>query len=82
MVQQSNTESRGTEKIQGRKTREQQKAIIEKREPSNGTDVDPHRSDEQDASGARASQFDNSSGDRAIQHGANQESEHRKRRSH
>jgi hypothetical protein len=86
MVQQSNTEPRGTEKTgQGARTREQQKAILEGREKTRGVDVDPHAKSlaESRADSERpAGEFEISHGDRTIQHGANQESEHRKRRAH
>ena len=85
MVQQSNTEPRGTEKTtQGARTREQQKASFEGREKTKGVDVDPH---EKSLSEARADveqpagEYEISHGDRSIQRGANQESEHHKRRS-
>ena len=85
MAQQSTTQPRGTEKTTGARTREQQKAIIEGREKTKGIDVDPH---EKSLAEARADaeqpagEFEISHGDRSIQRGANQESEHRKRRSH
>jgi len=85
MAQQSNTEPRGTEKTTGARTREQQKAIIEGREKTRGADVDPHgkslaeaRADAEQPAG----EFEISHGDRSIQRGANQESEHHKRRQH
>lgn len=83
MVQQSNTHPRGTEKTTGARTREQQKAIIEGREKTKGADVDPH---EKSMAEARkdieqpAGEYDLSTGDRSIKRGANQESEHMKRR--
>jgi hypothetical protein len=86
MVQQSNHEPRGTRKTtQGARTREQQRAILEGREKQQGVDVDPH---EKSLDEARrdvelpAGEYDLSSGDRSIQRGNNQESEHRKRRTH
>ena len=84
MVQQSNHETRGTEKVtQGPRTREQQKAIIEKRERSDGTPVDPHA---ESIAQARAQatpppkSYDKSSGERSIRRGAHQEGDHHKRR--
>ena len=85
MAQQSTTQPRGTEKTTGARTCEQQQAIIEGREKTKGIDVDPH---EKSLAEARADaeqpagEFEISHGDRSIQRGANQESEHRKRRSH
>ena len=85
MTQQSTTQPRGTEKAKGPRTREQQKAIIEGREKTRGADVDPHgkslaeaRADAEQPAG----EFEISHGDRAIQRGAHDESEHRKRRTH
>jgi hypothetical protein len=43
MAQQSNTEPRGTEKTTGARTREQQKAVIGRRERTDGTEVDPQQ---------------------------------------
>lgn len=83
MVQQSNTEPRGTEKTKGPRTREQQKAIFEKRERTDGIEVDPH---EKSLAEARkdieqpAGEYEISHGDRSIRRGANQESEHHKNR--
>lgn len=86
MVQQSNHETRGTKKTtQGRQTREQQKAMFEGREKQQGVDVDPHRKSLDEARRdieQPAGEYDLSSGDRTIQRGANQESEHHKRRDH
>ena len=83
MAQQSNTEPRGTEKTTGARTREQQKAVIEGREKTKGADVDPHQKSlaeaRQDAE-QPAGEFEISHGDRSIKRGANQESEHHKRR--
>jgi hypothetical protein len=85
MVQQSTTQPRGTEKAKGPRTREQQKAIIEGREPTKGAEVDPHEPSLAEARAdleQPAGEFEISHGDRSIRRGANQESEHRKRRSH
>ncbi|OAM77571.1 hypothetical protein [Devosia elaeis] len=84
MVQQSNHETRGTEKVtQGPRTREQQQAIIQKRERSDGIDVDPRRKSLAEAREdveQPAGEYEISHGDRSIRRGANQESEHHKRR--
>ncbi|MFC3705142.1 hypothetical protein ACFOOL_10285 [Devosia honganensis] len=83
MAQQSTTEPRGTEKTTGPRTREQRKAIIEKRERSDGVEVDPHARSLAEArrdTEQPAGEFEISHGDRSIQRGANQESEHHKRR--
>lgn len=86
MAQQSNHQTRGTEKTgQGALTREQQKAIAEKRERSDGAEVDPHRkslAEAREDMEQPAGEYEISHGDRTIQRGANQESEHRKRRQH
>ena len=85
MVQQSNHETTRIQKqTQGRQTREQQKAVFEGRENTKGADVDPHQDSIEEArAGQKQSDqaYDNSSGDRTIKRGANQESEHMKRRS-
>jgi hypothetical protein len=68
---------------QGDKTRQQQKAIINKDVETKGIDVDPH---ERPIAEARADmeqpagEYEISHGDRSIKRGANQESEHHKRR--
>lgn len=85
MVQQSTTRPRGTEKTTGPRTREQQKAIIEGREKTKGADVDPHGKSLEEARAdieQPAGEFEISHGDRSIRRGANQESEHRKHRTH
>ena len=70
-------------KGQGRQTREQQKAQINGQVETKGIDVDPN---ERPISEARADmeqpagEFEISHGDRSIKRGANQESEHHKRR--
>ncbi|MHA6299888.1 hypothetical protein [Devosia sp. CAU 1758] len=83
-MQQSNHETRGTEKTtQGPRTREQQKAIIEGREKTKGIDVDPHEtpiSERREAATPPSKAYDNSTGDRSIRRGNNQEDEHHKRR--
>ncbi len=84
MVQQSNHETRGTEKvIQGPRTREQQQALLQKRERSDGIEVDPRRKSLAEAREdleQPAGEYEISHGDRSIRRGANQESEHHKRR--
>lgn len=84
-MQQSNHETRGTEKtIQGKQTREQQKAIAEGREKTRGAEVDPHQkslSQAREDMEQPAGEYEISHGDRSIQRGANQEGEHHKRRS-
>lgn len=85
MAHQSNTEPRGTEKTTGPRTKEQQKATIERRERSDGTEVDPHQKSIAEARADQeqpAGEFEISHGDRTIKHGAGQESNHNKRRSH
>lgn len=85
MVQQSNTEPRGTKKTTGPRTREQQKAVIEGREKTKGADVDPHAKSLAEArldTEQPAGEFEISHGDRSIKRGANQEGEHHKRRQH
>ena len=86
MAQQSNTEPRGTEKtIQGPRTREQQKAVINTREKTKGVEVDPHQkslAEAREDSEQPAGEFEISHGDRSIKRGANQEGDHHKRRQH
>ena len=68
---------------QGSKTREQQKAIFEGHEKTKGVDVDPHQRPIAEARAdveQPAGEYENSHGDRSIKRGANQESEHHKRR--
>ena len=68
---------------QGNKTREQQKAQINGQVETKPIDVDP---DERPIAEARADteqpggEYEISTGDRSIKRGANQESEHHKRR--
>lgn len=67
----------------GNKTREQQKAIINGAEKTKGIDVDPHRRPLAEARADMeqpAGEYEISHGDRSITHGANQPSEHHKRR--
>lgn len=83
MAQQSTSEPRGTEKVTGSKTREQQKAVVEKREKTKGVDVS---TDQKSLAEARkdqeppAGEFEISTGDRSIRRGANQETEQHKNR--
>jgi len=82
MVQQSNTEPRGTQTdTQGARTREQQKAVINKQERTDGTDVDPHEkslAESREDSEQPAGEFEISHGDRSIQRGANDRGPHDK----
>ena len=82
-MQQSNHDTRGTEKTtQGQKTREQQKAVINGAEQQQGVDVDPQQKPLSDARADAeqpASEFEISDGDRSIQRGANDKGEHDKR---
>jgi hypothetical protein len=82
MVQQSNTEPRGTEKTtQGKQTREHQKAVISGQERSDGIDVDPHAkslAEAREDSEQPAGEFEISHGDRSIQRGANDRGPHDK----
>jgi hypothetical protein len=69
----------------GHATHDQRQRIINKQENTKGADMEPVNEtiEEAQASHPRTeTMYDNSTGDRAIEHGANQESEHRKRRSH
>lgn len=84
-MQQSNTEPRGTEKTKGPRTREQQKAVFERRERTDGAEVDPHQkslAEAREDMEQPAGEYEISHGDRSIKRGANQEGEHHKRRSH
>ena len=82
-MQQSNHETRGTEKAtQGRQTREQQKAIINGDENQQSVPVDTHQKPLSEARADAeqpAGEFEISSGDRSIQRGANDRGEHDKR---
>ena len=82
-MQQSNHETRESEKAgQGARTREQQKAIVEGREKTKGTDVDPREApigDRRAAHERPEQQYDMSTGDRSIRRGSSQEDEHHKR---
>ena len=84
-MQQSNHETRGAEKTgQGRRTREQQKAIAEGREKTRGAEVDPHQkslSEARQDMEQPAGEYEISHGDRSIKRGAHQEGEHHNRRS-
>jgi hypothetical protein len=85
MAQQSTTEPREAPKRAGPKTREQQKAVIEKRENTKGTDAPlpgetlKHAAKRYPKPGP-GDAYAISEGHREIQRGANDESEHRKRR--
>jgi hypothetical protein len=68
----------------GKLTYEQQQRIINKQEKTKGADIEPVNETIEEARARHPhpeKAYDNSTGDRAIEHGANQESEHRKRRS-
>jgi hypothetical protein len=85
MPQQSTTQRREDKSVTGSKTREQQKAVIEKREKTKGADVSPHEKSLAEARRDQelpAGEYDLSSGDRSIKRGAHQETEHHKRRQH
>ncbi len=85
MAQQSTTRPREAPKVQGKLTREQQKRIINKDENTKGTDAPlpgetlKHAAMRYPKPGP-GSANDMSTGHREIQRGANDESEHRKRR--
>lgn len=82
MPQQSTTEPRQSKTV-GARTREQQKAVIEKRENTKGADIAPRDKTIAEARKENPhppAAYDLSTGDRSIQHGTNQESSHRKRR--
>ncbi|SFV38296.1 hypothetical protein SAMN05216456_3303 [Devosia crocina] len=85
-MQQSNHETRGTEKTtQGARTREQQKDLFEGREKQEGVEVD---TDQKPLAQARedieqpAGEYEISNGDRSIQRGVNDRGEHDKKRGH
>ena len=81
MAQQSTTRPREAEKSTGPKTRQQQKAIIERREITRGADVSAHGKSIAEAGREPAPKaYDLSRGDRSIQRGAHQETEHHKNR--
>jgi hypothetical protein len=85
MAQQSTTEPREAPKRQGKHTREQQQRIITKQENTKGTDAPLpgetlKRSAKRYPKPGPGSENQISTGHRAIQRGANDESEHRKRR--
>ena len=83
MAQQSTTEPRKAPKVQGRRTKEQQRSIINKEERTDGADVPSPNETIKDAQkrypAPGPSAYDMSDGDRSIRRGANQESEHHKR---
>jgi hypothetical protein len=65
-------------------THQQQQRIINKQEETKGADIDPVNETIEEARARHPrpdAVYDNETGDRSIEHGANQESEHRKRRS-
>ena len=82
-MHQSSTEPREAPKRQGKLTREQQKAVAEKRENTKGADISGHGQTLQEAAGTApklgsGDAYDNSSGDRSIQRGANDRGDHHK----
>ena len=85
MAQQSTTEPREALKVQGKVTREQQKRVINQDENTKGTDAPlpgetlKHAAMRYPKPGP-GDPYNISDGDRSIQRGANQESEHMKRR--
>jgi hypothetical protein len=85
MVQQSTTEPRKAPKTQGKATHEQQQRIINKQENTKGTDAPltgethAHAAKRYPKPGPGGA-GEMSNGHRDIQRGANDESEHRKRR--
>ena len=85
MAQQSTTEPRESLKVQGKATREQQKRLINREENSKGTNAPPpgetlkHAAKRYPKPGPGGT-YEISEGNRAIQRGANDESQHRKRR--
>lgn len=86
MAQQSTTEPRPAPKTTGRATHEQQQRIINKQENTKGTDA-PLPGETLEHAAKRypkpgpGDENNLRSGNRAIQRGANDESDHRKRRS-
>ena len=84
-MQQSDTEPRKAPKVQGHKTHEQQQRIINKQENTKGTDAPltdetlKHAAMRYPGPGP-GDENQMSDGHREIQRGANDESEHRKRR--
>ena len=85
MGQQSTTEPRESLKVQGKATQEQQKRIINKDENTKGTNAPlpgetlKHAAKRYPKPGPGGA-YEISDGNRAIQRGATDESEHRKRR--
>lgn len=68
----------------GHATHEQRQRIINRQENTKGVDIEPVNETIEEAQAKHPrteAAYDNSSGERAVEHGANQESEHRKRRS-
>jgi hypothetical protein len=85
MAQQSTTEPRPAQKVQGKATHDQQQRIISKAENTKGTTAPlpgeslKHAAKRYPKPGP-GSANEMSTGDRSIQHGANHESEHHKNR--
>ena len=85
-MQQSNHETRGTEKTtQGARTHEQQKNLFEGREKQQGVDVDPRQkplAEAREDVEQPAGEYEISHGDRSIQRGANDRGDHDKKSGH
>jgi hypothetical protein len=85
MAQQSTTEPRPARKVQGNATHDQQQRIINKQENTKGTDAPlpgetlKHAAMRYPKPGP-GDAYNISHGDRSIQHGSGQDSEHRKHR--
>lgn len=85
MAQQSTTEPRPARKVQGKATHDQQQRIINRQENTKGTDA-PLPGETLKHAALRypkpgpGDAYNISTGDRSIQHGANQQSEHSKHR--
>jgi hypothetical protein len=85
MAQQSTTEPRSAPKVRGKLTHEQDQRIINKQEDTKGTDAPLHGETLKHAAkrypkAGPGGENQVSEGHRPIQRGANDESEHRKRR--
>jgi hypothetical protein len=69
---------------QGARTHEQQQRIINRQENTKAADIEPVNETIEEARQRHPEQpetmYDIETGERAVEHGANQESEHRKRR--
>jgi hypothetical protein len=77
--------ARHPEQRHGPRSYEQQQRIINRQEQTKAANIEPVNEsiDEAQQKHPRPQEaYDNETGNRSIEHGANQESEHRKRRSH